>query len=600
MSLAGLLSASVFGQESKLLPKKMSPSVAKSSVMEHYKNEAIWTNDFSNPADWSMSNSSTPDANWVIGDAGDWPSTLVDQNFDPLNSTSAGNFAFIDSDGQGQAGTQNADLTLVNPIDLRDYDKVSIVFENFHRRYQESHTIRLSTDGENWTDVAVNTSYEVNTQSENPEVVLVDVSEYVGGDSTVYMQFNYRGAWDWFWAIDDVCIVETPENDLVMRNAWVGDTEGDYEYQSIPLTQAHTQQFGVRFSNVGFANQTDIQVVATVSYNGNTETFETTVASLAKATDTTVWFSGILPAEIGDYDVDFEVIPRGQENSPENNVFAKSFSVTDGLFGQANGWSSTYLFDSEDGGAPFTPITIGQSYNTYNDGDMVYGLYTIFPNDEGDFSPNQFLSIVLYKYLDPSNPDPEAMEVVVTGEYDIEADDLSGDGEEKWIFIPFDVAVPLEEGEIYFGAIEVPGGNDQYNIASKGKNNDAGCLVYGDVDNSGSERWVYYGSINAAIMLVLDENLSVEDNLKLQSKVNIFPNPTSGIARIQLSPGEHLVGELELMDVSGKTIRNSDHVVATSIGSTVEMDYSYFNDGVYFVKITTNRRVLTRKIVVKH
>jgi hypothetical protein len=75
-------------------------------------------------------------------------------------------------------------------------------------------------------------------------------------------------------------------------------------------------------------------------------------------------------------------------------------------------------------------------------------------------------------------------------------------------------------------------------------------------------------------------------------KVNaIMPNPTSGRFTIRL--GKPLNNEnVLLMDVNGKVIQNS-----RKSGSELNFDISPYSSGVYFVKIESNGKVISLKII---
>lgn len=75
-------------------------------------------------------------------------------------------------------------------------------------------------------------------------------------------------------------------------------------------------------------------------------------------------------------------------------------------------------------------------------------------------------------------------------------------------------------------------------------------------------------------------------------KVNaIMPNPTSGKFSVRL--GEPLNNEkILILDVNGKVIQNSKRS-----GSELIFDLSNFSSGVYFVKIVSNSKVISFKVV---
>jgi hypothetical protein len=165
----------------------------------------IWSDDFSTPANWTMANTGVPPRDWVITNA--VPANLVTAGFDAtFTSTSGGNFALYNSDAGGSGAVDNANLTIVTPINLTGYGNVMLTFDQYYAKYADVVKVQISTDGLAWTDFVVNTAYAANQASTNPEVVTVDISSVATNQATVWVRFNFTGAWDYAWMIDDVAI----------------------------------------------------------------------------------------------------------------------------------------------------------------------------------------------------------------------------------------------------------------------------------------------------------------------------------------------------------------------------------------------------------
>lgn len=81
---------------------------------------------------------------------------------------------------------------------------------------------------------------------------------------------------------------------------------------------------------------------------------------------------------------------------------------------------------------------------------------------------------------------------------------------------------------------------------------------------------------------------SIEDFTRLG--INIYPNPADNI--LQLST-DIIIDKFELVDILGNRIISTSNVFST------EYDISELNAGIYFVKITVNDKLLTKKIIVK-
>ena len=76
----------------------------------------------------------------------------------------------------------------------------------------------------------------------------------------------------------------------------------------------------------------------------------------------------------------------------------------------------------------------------------------------------------------------------------------------------------------------------------------------------------------------------------LDNSVTVFPNPTSGL--VQIKNGEWRMENVEVYDAYGKllnTMNVNDH--------TVNLDLSGYAKGTYFVRVTTERGVVTKRVV---
>lgn len=176
---------------------------------------SFWSDDFSNAANWTISNQTGNSDNWVIG-------TTVPSGTFPIpaiTSTSAANgYAMFDSDLLC-SGDQIADLTTANSINCSSESSVVLTFEQYYRRYDDSTFVFVSVDNVNWTKFPVNQSYPNNVLSAtNPEVVTVDITSVAANQATVWIRFQFwspstyttgpGGApgCGYAWMIDDVAL----------------------------------------------------------------------------------------------------------------------------------------------------------------------------------------------------------------------------------------------------------------------------------------------------------------------------------------------------------------------------------------------------------
>ncbi len=86
----------------------------------------------------------------------------------------------------------------------------------------------------------------------------------------------------------------------------------------------------------------------------------------------------------------------------------------------------------------------------------------------------------------------------------------------------------------------------------------------------------------------IDNSISIQN-----SEIQIFPNPTNGIFTINNIPGTK---NIDIIDISGRII---EQIHVTSSQNTVLVDLSDFNNGIYFVKINSENKILTTKVIKK-
>ena len=184
-------------------------------------NNVLWTNDFSNPSDWTSSNALANAQDWIITTNG--PAGIYSNTMGTIASSTASNgFALYDSDYIGTSGgSQDATISLVSSINFSNTTDLELSFEQKFRRYQTEHCyVGISTDGSNWNDIEINASVPSAALVSN--TVTVDISGYADNQSQVWVRFRYVGSWDYAWMVDDVVIegnpVNTPEIVLVTPN----------------------------------------------------------------------------------------------------------------------------------------------------------------------------------------------------------------------------------------------------------------------------------------------------------------------------------------------------------------------------------------------
>ncbi|HQZ23664.1 MAG TPA: T9SS type A sorting domain-containing protein [Flavobacterium sp.] len=83
--------------------------------------------------------------------------------------------------------------------------------------------------------------------------------------------------------------------------------------------------------------------------------------------------------------------------------------------------------------------------------------------------------------------------------------------------------------------------------------------------------------------------LNISENTIAKFRINMYPNPTTGI--VTISNEENLsIDKIEILDILGKR-------VATKTGNTSQVDISHLSNGMYVFKIYSGIDVLAKKII---
>ena len=204
--------------------------------------------------------------------------------------------------------------------------------------------------------------------------IIVALSAYNG--ENVYLAFVYTGNYDHGWRVDDVAVVEVPDNDLVITAV--------YPYTQVPETQTLFPTLSATVTNNGAATQTNL--VLNVTLNG-TIVGTTTLASLAPGASATmtVTTSGVA-IPVGENELTYTVTQDQQEVTPADNTVTRTFTGTDYTFATDNGNIAVYF------GATTANTTFGNIY-TFTTTTTLHQVMANFYNSAATNNQNLTLSI---------------------------------------------------------------------------------------------------------------------------------------------------------------------------------------------------------------
>ena len=228
-----LLTTSLIFSQEEYIDQISTNKVIKKDINLNKSATVIWSEDFSNgfPSDWSRTTSNTTGGfatcNWqwsLDGSWGYWNGNQGSSANAAINSTTGSNgFLISDIDsanhysyGQPSGSTYEYidSYFTTSAINTVGYPNVSLEFEHsFRFNNSVNLEVLVSSDSISWTPFFVQGSATNNQASANPEYLSLNISNIAGNQSTVYIKIGWS-ARVYFWMIDDMKIVETPNHKL--------------------------------------------------------------------------------------------------------------------------------------------------------------------------------------------------------------------------------------------------------------------------------------------------------------------------------------------------------------------------------------------------
>ncbi len=243
----------------------------------------FWSEDFANgiPSTWSQNGTpgaalweyrgpNTAPVNNSEGSVGQFSGkNNTPPTNDPLaSSTTSNGFVIFDSDfldnaglpnnfGNGLAPAPHVGRLETESIDLSAQPNVELKFESYARRFFANFFVAFSIDGGlTFTDTLEffpSVDVPTNASTDNGTVARANVSNIIGGQSNVVMQFifdgtpgNVNGNGYYFWMIDDIELRTPPTNELFFTS-FNGAPPVDFLYDS-PNTLGYAK-YGIMHNN---------------------------------------------------------------------------------------------------------------------------------------------------------------------------------------------------------------------------------------------------------------------------------------------------------------------------------------------------------------
>ena len=570
--------------------------VVKQLPIEKPKGALIWDDDFSVPSNWAMSNTSSPATDWII--TTNINASPAGAGLNPAGMTTAANgYALIDSDAQGGTASQNALIYSTTPFSTIGISAVSISFQQTHRRFQETTSVIVSTNGgTTWTEFEVNAAMSPNTNSPNPELITVNISSAAGNQAAVLIGFKYVGAWDWFWAVDDVEVREAENNDLVGFNGFYGSQLGLIPYTRIPVAQNQPIIFSQEVTNIGAATQTGTVSTASINsgavYAGVSNSVN--LASLASDSLSPPAFTPATTIGVA-HNLELIVSSDSTDVSPTNNV--NSFPPFE---------ISQYIYALDDfgtpgnGGGPRPAPSTSVEYEAGNFFDIVanqdvYSIDVVIGTNPANVG--QTIDAVLY---DASGAN--FVELGRTNFYTVTSADL---GQKVTLNLvngttQLPQEISLTAGSFYFAAVhcftEFYYGTSGRSPDNTSRGGTASLIFYPNMTNPNTNE-NFFTTQTPMVRMNFDPNSVGINEIDNNTSFSVYPNPSKGDFNINLNSQKAEMLTLTVNNIVGQTVMTKQVRVAGQTNETISL--AGFDKGVYFLTIDNNKEKQTVKLIVE-
>jgi len=593
--------------------------------------DCIWESDFSDASDWNLDHDSDDcSLDWEIGEglecSGSYPiDAVVSDN---------GFYAMLDSDAYGgeEGGTETEDswLTMASSVDCSQYDNVIVEFDTWYRSYNsEKCFLVVSTDGTFPSNLTPSTEadpengiYEIfpdissvdvgGTVATNPTTRRVNISEAAGGQSEVWIRFNWTGTWGYAWFIDRVCVAQQPSDDITLSYGVVSHNGTGEEYGRVPGSQLGNSEVytAAGVYNFGVNDAEDIQLEVAISGDGGAYVLQSdypmygfdndgyldlsSTLSGPVASDVNVYFEDTTPIDAASelytatFTVESSTDSEGGEYAADNSA-TREFAVTDGLYSSdgidvysnpdVSRMGTGSFLDASDGFMMMAYYDIAETtalesvtimldsymYTTplsVPGGELVVALRdttlisaTTFDPGDGVIATSDFY-LVTQDDIDAGFISVPMNDVEMTPEAYYISVEMYSNGNETDIYIMDDETIPQPS---YLSMIYIPG--DQ---------------VYSNGEAVGIR------------MVTNDAAVGLEEKI---SAFNVYPNPSNGILNIELN--ETGIYSIQINDIVGKLISNEN------INTNTTLNLQHLNKGIYFVNVSNDQTTHITKIVIE-
>ena len=576
--------------------------------------DILWSENFSGgfPSGWSVGGADG--SYWVVNNMDLNPtnySPSLNTNTAAIASTSGGNHMLFFGENITPKANRDAYFQ-TSAIALTGQTSVAVRLQSKFRLCCQSTAklnLLVSTDP-NFTLGATTKTYNIrggvttNTQSEDPLISFVNITDLVGGYiGNIYLRIQWgSGASEYYWMVDDIEVIENITNDIAISDGYYG-TSG-ISYTRIPYSQIQPIDFSARVTNIGANVQTGTVISTTLNggvFTGVSSSVMLNALALggqpADAEDSLVINSQFIHpnTNLGLLTPTIIVSSDFLDENPSNNTItlppfmrtSNIYAVDDyGINGIGNGGGE----DLNNIGS--REFEAGNYFDIYTAEDL-YGVYFHIGSKASIYEE---LDVAIYS-VDALTGDFTKVgfsQILVTESENIDTMVYlnvfnSSDPQQP---------VPLNAGTTYFAAIHSIGNTVFYYGTSgssanpsTGKSNS--LIYYPNMTDVNAVK--YYASNTPMIRLNFDGfAVGISDKTNNTPNFEVYPNPSvTGLFNINLTKNMGNIANLMVKNITGQTVLKKKITINGNQTETISLNS--FGKGIYFLTINNE----TIKLVVE-
>ena len=467
--------------------------------------------------------------------------------------------------------------------------------------------VEVSSDSLTWVPFySSSTVIPRNTTINNSTLTRINISSVAANQPQIWVRFRYVGAWDWFWALDDVEIANLPPNDMILEDWDIVPKVGlCFNAQMARSQMQDSLIFSGAVHNFGLNTQSNVRLNAR-AFQGATPLYNTNSPAIAglssNARDTLdaspYWAMSGRP--VGTYTLKIEVLSDSADGSPSNNLDTTMLLVTEDRISPfypastSLGTLGTASFSGEEDGVILTSLVNLSAQDTVT-GIRVYLRSTTVPGG---------LVAVSMRDTDGIAGSP-AIEFPVLVESDLTTI-TAADVARGYMDIPIPTVlagVPQERilpaGPYYAAAQLFSNSGANHIRIPDDLSNDAfmpwyASMIYLPTDGS----W-YSNGIAVGVAALFSSTTSVGELATTGAAPQAYPNPFQDELSWNLRLDQPTVLNLLCYDMQGRCVAEGPSISSEGGDFVYRSSLGHLPNGLYRVELRSGQNRLGSRLLVK-